>query len=280
MPPNEILTVDFWRSLLWNALDKLMSGGVKILVILLLYGIARKIAYRLIDAALARIEARQSHLAHTEERVNRLRTLQGLLKSVVGYALFFVLIIMLLDALGANVSGIITTAGVGGLAIGFGAQKLVRDVISGFFIIMEDQYGVGDYVTIGAATGIVEEIGMRITRLRDDQGRLWVLANGDISTITNHSRAPVEAFIEIGIAASADVQQAEAVLNAAGETLFREEGHRLHAPPRVLGVSAFDAAKTTLRVAVVCEPRVLNAEQMRVREAIRQHLVQEGIAMA
>src|SRR5207244_3586993 len=98
----------------------------------------------------------------------------------------------------------------------------VKDVISGFFLIVEDQFAVGDFVTIGPAIGTVEEIGMRITRLRDESGRLWILSNGDISIVTNHSRAPVESFVEIGIATMADVKKAAQVLNKAGEALFRD----------------------------------------------------------
>src|SRR5205085_584217 len=155
----------------WQAKLRLIgTGGIRVIAVFIAYWLARVVANRLIDAGLARLLARQGTLLHTEERANRLRTLQGLVKSVVGYVLFFIFVIELLHELSLDVTGLITTAGVGGLAIGFGAQKLVKDVISGFFIIVEDQFAVGDYVTIGTASGEVLDIGMRITRLRDDQG--------------------------------------------------------------------------------------------------------------
>jgi small conductance mechanosensitive channel len=97
---------------------------------------------------------------------------------------------------------------VAGLAVGFGAQKLVKDVITGFFLLLEDQYAVGDYVTIGTVTGTVEELGMRITRLRDDDGRLYILSNGDIGQVCNMSRGPLAGVLEVAIAASADVGHA------------------------------------------------------------------------
>jgi small conductance mechanosensitive channel len=284
---TDIFTVQFWQTFFQEALQAAASRGLRILAILLLYWVLSKVLRRFIQAGLSRLVMRQEQSG--EDQANRLRTLQGLVQSIVSYTLLFVLIIMLLDALGVNVTGIITTAGVGGLAIGFGAQKLVRDVISGFFFIVENQFAVGEYVTIGGgpgtiagagSVGIVEEVGMRITRLRDDQGRLWTIANGDITAVINHSRAPVEATIEIGIATGADVEKAQDLVNQAGEALYRQEGHRLQAPPRSQGIAAFDAVKTTLRVAIVSDPRALAVEQTRVRQAILERFVQEEIPLA
>jgi len=274
------LTADFWLDFYRGVFSAVTTRGLLILVILVGYAAARAVLYRIIDAALARLLARQARAATGEERASRLRTLQGLAKSVVGYVLLFVLVIMLLDAVGANVAGLLTTAGVGGLAVGFGAQKLVKDVISGFFLIVEDQFVVGDYVTIGAATGVVEELGMRITRIRDDQGRLWVLANGDISTVTNHSRAPVQAFVDVGIAPSADVERARLLIDEAARDLHAGEPGALTAAPRVTGIAGWDAARVTLRVAVSAVPPHLAEEQIRVRSAIHQRLSAEGIPLA
>lgn len=268
----------FWQE--HPFLETLVSRGAKIVVILVGYWIVRQVLHRAIDLSLARLTARQESAARSADYTNRLRTLQGLVKSITGYVLVFILLVMLLQTVDLNVTGLLTTAGIGGLAVGFGAQKLVRDMISGFIIIMEDQFAVGDYVTIGTATGVVEELGMRTTRLRDDQGRLWILSNGDISIVMNHSRAPVESFIEVGIAPGADVDRAIRAIDAAGAALYQEEGHRLLAAPKALGTSAFDAARTTIRVAVAADPRALTTEQLRVREAIRKRLQQEEIPIA
>ncbi len=277
---RQLLTIHFWQTFWEDAIQLAASRCLKIVIILLIYWLARKTLYRVIDAALARLVARQGPIEGREDRANRLRTLQGLVKSLVGYVLFFLLIIMLLQALTVDVTGLITTAGVGGIAIGFGAQKLVKDVIAGFFIIIEDQFAVGDYVTIGAATGEVLEIGMRITRLRDDQGRLWILSNGDIAIVTNLSRAPIEAFIEIGVAPGTDMKRAAEVIDSAGEDLMKPEGTRLLYAPKFLGVSGADSIKITLRVVVVANPRVLAAEQLHVREAIIERLLSEDIGIA
>jgi small conductance mechanosensitive channel len=276
---TSIFTLDFWQEFWRQALAAAAGRGLRIVIIIVAYAVARSVLFRLIDATLARLVARQG-IATSEERANRLRTLQGLVRSVAGYVLFFLMIVMVLQALAVDVTGLITTAGVTGLAIGFGAQKLVKDVISGFFIIVEDQYAVGDYVTIGAATGTVEEIGMRITRLRDDMGRLWILSNGDVSTITNFSRAPVESAVEVSVGAGADLEAVRQAVDAAAARLMAEEGNRLLAPPKSLGVAGYDAAKTTLRVSVVTEPRAANLEQLRVRSAVRQELLAREIPLA
>jgi moderate conductance mechanosensitive channel len=273
---SQFLTTSFWQKTSQNAL----SAAIEIAVLLLVYWILRPILFRVIDASLDRLMARHAARAGSEERASRLRTIQALAKSVAGYLLLFILVVMILTALTLDVTGIITTAGIGGLAIGFGAQKLIKDVISGFFIILEDQFAVDDYVTIGAASGTVEEIGMRVTRLRDDTRRVWIISNGDITIVTNHSRAPVESYIEIGVATTADVKMAEAAINSAGEEMKRDPENRLVRAPRALGVASWDAARTVLRVEVVAEPRSLAAVQLRARESIRDNLLAAGIPLA
>lgn len=275
---SQILTPAFWQTLYQDALQGAAARGMKILIIVLVYWMARQVLFRVIDLSLSRATLGRARPSEAEEeRVNRLRTLQGLVKSIVAYLLTFVLAVMVLDALGVNVSGIIATAGIGGIAIGIGANKLTRDMLSGFFLIVEDQFAVGDYVTIGAASGVVEEMSMRVTRLRDDQGRIWILSNGDISTVINHSRTQVESYVEVGIASSADLHRAAEAINQTGEELLRAESSLLKSAPRALGVSAFDAAKITLRVEVLADPQNLLLAQMRVREAVHLRLRQEGI---
>jgi small-conductance mechanosensitive channel len=268
--------IGFWQRLTDNALHSLLQiGGI-----VLAYLVLRAFLYRLIDGILARLLAHETRIGVTEERAGRLQTLQGLCKSVVSYVLFFVFGILFLKAIGFDIMPFITTAGVIGLAIGFGAQKLVKDVISGFFIIIDNLFVVGDTVTIGAVTGQVQEMGMRVTRLLDANGRVYLLSNGDIGTVVNLSRHPVEDMIEINVAASADLNRVIRTIDAKGKALFKPGDHHLKAAPHVLGITAFTAASVTVRVSVVADPRDLLAEQMRVRAAVREALLAAEIPLA
>lgn len=160
---------------------------VKIVAIIVGYVVLRVVLGRItrgvLNAGLAKLSGEV-----LKARQARVRALGSLLSSAIDFVLGFVAIIMILQAAGLNIVPLLTTAGVAGLAIGFGAQKLVRDVISGFFILMDDLYGVGDSVMIAGVTGVVEEIGLRTTRIRDESGKLYVIPNGDVSTVCNHSR--------------------------------------------------------------------------------------------
>ncbi|MCX8052460.1 MAG: mechanosensitive ion channel family protein [Armatimonadetes bacterium] len=160
---------------------------MRIIVILVAYVVVRSIALKILR------RFGQSLLAKVgkellQAREARVRSVQTVIGSAISFILGFVAAIMICQAVGINVVPLLTTAGVAGLAIGFGAQKLVRDWISGIFILIEDQYGVGDTVTIGAVTGRVEEVGLRITRIRGDNGALYIIPNGDIAQVCNQSR--------------------------------------------------------------------------------------------
>ena len=187
---THIFTTDFWINFFQETSRHALPAIIEIIFIMILFFIGRWIIFRLINRAMAVVVMREKGLANAEA-IARARTLVGLLRSVVGYILIFIAGIMILRALGADPLPLLTTAGVIGLAVGFGAQKLVRDVISGFFILLENQYVVGESVTVGAITGVVEEIGMRTTKVRDEEGKLTIISNGDITQVTNHSRGPV-----------------------------------------------------------------------------------------
>ncbi len=276
-----VFDMAFWTRQ-WDRLtENALSSFLQIVVIVLSYLFLRWLLYRVSDGIMGGILAREHRFGLSEERSGRLQTLRGLSRSMIGYVLFFVFGVLLFKAIGFDIMPFITTAGVIGLAIGFGAQKLVKDVISGFFIIIDNVFVVGDTVAIGTVIGQVIEMGMRVTKIQDSTGRLYILSNGDIGTVTNLSRNPVEDFIEVGILPAADLNLAVATINKTGEDLFaRTDGHHLKAPPHVLGITAFSATAVTLRIGVTSDPRGLPAEQMRVRAAVRDALLEKEIGIA
>jgi small conductance mechanosensitive channel len=251
----------------------LLDIALLLFAFLLLRSVVRRLIRRATEGIAAREEA-----AGQAGRAQRIRTLASLTQSVLSWTLGFVIGVAALSTLGINVLGLIGTAGVAGLAVGFGAQKLVKDVITGFFILMEDQYAVGDYVTINGVTGTVEELGMRITRVRDDEGKLYIFSNGDIGTVCNQSRGPVAGSFEVAVAASADVAKATEVLNAAFADLGEVAG--LSSTAQVAGVTAVTAAATTLKVTFHATAGHRPAQvALRLREAAREALRQAEIAL-
>ncbi|MGC8863961.1 MAG: mechanosensitive ion channel family protein [Armatimonadota bacterium] len=182
-----ILTGRYWSDLLARYVEAAIAAATRIIVILVAYFIIRflllKILNRFVESLIARVSEEL-----LQARRARIRSLQTVLGSAMTFVLGFVAAVMICHTVGINIVPLLTTASIAGLAIGFGAQRLVRDWISGMFILIEDQFGVGDRVTIGAVTGRVEELGMRTTRIRDDNGSLYIIANGDIATVCNHSR--------------------------------------------------------------------------------------------
>lgn len=252
-----------WRHLakMENYLDRALESAFQLGKVLLLYLVVRILISRTGRAMVARFE----HMERIAEQKPRIRTLGNLIRSVVEYILLIVAILMGLRAIGIDITPILATAGVAGLAVGFGAQRLVRDVISGFFLIAENQFAIGEVVTIGAITGVVEEVGMRTTHLRDEQGRMVVIANGDVNLVINHSRkGGVRVSVDCRVATSADLQQVtDLIQQVAAEVGMKNS---------VVGVSAFDAASVTLRLSGEVPPHEREACELQVKSHLWQRL--------
>jgi small conductance mechanosensitive channel len=185
---------------------------------------------------------------------NKSTTLAGILKSVVKYTVYTVIMISVLNVLNIPTAPLLATAGLGGLAIGFGAQSLVKDVFSGFFILFEDQYIVGDYITIGSMTGTVEDIGLRITKIRAFNGDLYIIPNGEVKTVTNHSRGNSLATVDIGIAYEVDADRAITVLNEVVSEYFKNNSESIANSPKVLGITKFNESEVVIRVIAETKP--------------------------
>lgn len=200
-------------------------------------------------------------------RVKRIETLSSLIRSILFYILVFIAGVMILRVFDIDPAPVLTAAGVVGLAVGFGAQKLVRDIIAGFFILMENQYSVGDYVTIGAVTGVVVELGMRITKVRDDIGKLVYISNGDIAQVVNHSRGTVRMILDINIAPDSDLEQVRKVIDDTGIQLTSEMAE-IATPPKSDGITAISAGSITLRITGDVRAGSQEVVQMALREKI------------
>lgn len=174
-------------------------------------------------------------------------TLNTLIQSILRYGVYFIAILMILEEMGVKTSSIIATAGVGGLAIGFGAQNLVKDIITGFFIIFEDQYGVGDFIKIEEITGTVEEIGLRITKLRGFKGDINIIPNGEVSTVTNYSRGNSAAIVDMSISYESDIDKATRVIENVCDK-YAEGNPDIVETPQVLGIVSMGDSDIVIRV--------------------------------
>jgi small conductance mechanosensitive channel len=272
---QQVLTPDFWVQQGREIVTHAAEAAAGILWALLLLGVGRWVALKSIDALMKPVASRADDRT-PEARLSRAQTLGGLLKSIASYTLLFVAGVMILEKFGLNIAAVLTGAGVAGLAVGFGAQKLVRDVITGFFILLEDQFSIGDTITAGGATGTVIEMGMRVTRLRDDVGKLVILSNGDITTVVNHSRGPLLAAVDVNVASASDLGRVREIVLAIGEHLLARDG-LLAGPPVLKGVTALDGTKMTLRISAPARPGRQQDVEMALRAALLERLTEAEI---
>lgn len=206
----------------------------------------------------------------------REKTLLKLLENALAYLVYFAAIVAVLEAFDIHVTGLLAGAGVLGLAIGFGAQSLVKDVISGFFIIFEDQFSVGDYVQIGEAVGTVEEIGLRTTKISAYGGEIYIIPNGNIIEVVNYSINNSLAIMDIRIAYETDIQQAESLIEEFIANLS-DEYEELIAPPTLIGVQDLSASEIVFRVTAETQPVMQWAFSRKFRKDLKLFLDAHGI---
>jgi small conductance mechanosensitive channel len=204
----------------------------------------------------------------------RTNTITGVLSSAGGIAIWVIAGLMILGEVGISLAPLIAGAGIAGLAIGFGAQSLVRDVLAGFFVLVEDQYGVGDVVDVGEVSGTVERVSLRTTVLRDVHGAVWHVPNGEISRVANKSQLWSRAVVDVEVAYDTDLRLAQGVIQRVADDLWRDpefiDGDIIEAP-EVWGIEALGADGITIRLVVKTDPAeqwvVARELRLRIKEA-------------
>lgn len=200
----------------------------------------------------------------------RATTIANVAASVTGFTVWTIAVIMVLASFGVNVGPLIAGAGIVGVALGFGAQSLVEDFLSGTFMLLEDQYGIGDVVNVGEATGVVEHVSLRVTRLRDVEGTVWHVPNGEIKRVGNMSQLWSRSLLDIGVAYDTDLDQASAVIQevAHGMAIDPEWDPEILEEPEMWGVEQFGASEVVLRLVMKTKP----ASQWKVNREFRRRL--------
>lgn len=239
---------------------------VKILIVWYAAVIFIKIAERFVTQIFSR-----GHYGKQPVDENKTRTMASLLKSIVRYGTYFVAGVNILDILGINTASLLTAAGIGGLAFSFGAQNLVKDVISGFFIILEDQYNIGDYIEAAGVGGTVEEIGIRTTKLRDFGGQLHTIPNGEITKVTNHSRGAMRAMVTVGVAYEENLPDALEALKSACEEVTKNNQEILVEAPSILGIA--NLGKTDIEISILA--KTIPMQQWNVERQLRKAILEK-----
>jgi len=217
--------------------------------------------------------------ATAARRGQRAETIGSLLKSIITGMIIVVVGTMMLDQVGVNIAPIIASAGIVGVALGFGAQSLVKDFLSGIFIIFEDQYGVGDIVDLGEAVGTVEAVSLRVTRLRGIDGTVWYVPNGEILRVGNQSQNWSRTVLDVGVAYSEDLTRVRAVLEDIAHGMWEDEEYRgqVIEEPSVWGVQDLAADQVTVRLVLKTTPGAQWAVAREMRQRIKARFDHEGI---
>ncbi|ARU60884.1 mechanosensitive ion channel protein MscS [Tumebacillus avium] len=258
-----LASTEFWLGLGWIVF--------KIVLIL----VAAKLVMNLGRVMIERV------LSHRTMRMDERRgkTIIALLLNVMRYVVYFLVVLMILSNIGINVTTLIAGAGVAGLAIGFGAQSLVKDVITGFFIIFEDQFGVGDNVMINTnlqIRGNVEEVGLRISKVRAYTGEIHIIPNSQIQQVTNFSKTNSLAVVDVSVAYEEDLQKVFAVMKEVGHAV-QAENENVLGDPQVLGVQMIGPHNVVVRMTMDCKPMEHYGVGRELRQKIKEAFDREGI---
>ena len=208
----------------------------------------------------------------SERRRQRAETVGSLLRSVASLVIGVLALMLILSEVGFQLGPFIAGAGIVGVALGFGAQNLVKDFLSGTFMILEDQYGVGDVVDLGEASGSVEAVGLRVTRLRDADGAVWYVRNGEVLRVGNRSQGYAQVIIDLPVPYEADLDEVGDIMKAAADELADEDewsGSVLE-EPQLLGVEQMGEDRLVLRLTVKVRP----ADQWKVARELRRRIAE------
>jgi small-conductance mechanosensitive channel len=255
----------------------LTTSGIKILGILITLFILSQMS-RWIVGWLEKFVPEKDLLQSSEAR-KRVQTLGNILRHAILIAISFIAVLMILGELGIQLGPLLATAGIGAVAIGFGAQSLVKDVISGFFIILENQYRIGDAIEVAGVSGLVESVSLRKTVLRDLEGRVHTIPNGEIKVVSNLSKEWSRSVLDIGISYRENIDQVIDILSQIGRELEAEESYKnaILEPLQILGLERFGESQLVIRIMVKTAPLKQWDVGRELRKRIKERFDEKGI---
>ncbi|HEX3003625.1 MAG TPA: mechanosensitive ion channel family protein [Angustibacter sp.] len=273
----------------------LLTHGLRILLIVVVAAVLRWVLQRAVTRLVRRTvdSGFATHLgknratrvlasatgALSERRRQRTETLGSVLRSLITAVVFGVAFLMVLSEFGVDLAPLLASAGVAGVALGFGAQSLVKDFLSGIFMLLEDQYGVGDLIDVGEAAGTVEEVTLRVTRLRDPSGVSWYVRNGEIVRVANKSQGWSTAVVDLPVAYTEDVEKVIGIVRDVVHAMYVDEKWSpvMIAEPTVAGVEQITGTTVTIRVFAKTEPNEQWGVQRELRERAKIAFDRAGV---
>ncbi|MCS0638582.1 mechanosensitive ion channel family protein [Streptomyces sp. LP05-1] len=265
-----------------------VNTGLRIILILVIALVLRMLIRRALTKLIERMNrsaqavqgtALGGLLVNAERRRQRSEAIGSVLRSVASFLILGTAALMILGAFKIDLAPLLASAGVAGVAIGFGARNLVTDFLSGVFMILEDQYGVGDSIDAGVASGEVIEVGLRVTKLRGDNGEIWYVRNGEIKRIGNLSQGWSTAAVDVTVRPTEDLDRVRTLITGAGESLAKEEpwNERLWGPVEILGLSEVLLDSMTVRVSAKTMPGKSLGVERELRWRIKRALDAAGV---
>ena len=292
---EEVLDLTDGNEALANLADAAVGVGVIVLGALLLSWLARRylrrVVHRIIAPDRSSLTRKLEALGRDEppdpaeveryelRRQSRGQSISAVVGSTVSVIIWVLTLLLVLGELGVQLGPLIASAGIAGIAVSFGAQSLVKDCIAGLFVLVEDQYGIGDVVDLDEATGVVEEITLRATVLRGLDGTVWHVPNGEVQRVGNMSQLWSVAVVDVDVAYDTDLDNARDVIDEAAHRVCADEewADQVLEEPQLLGVEILGADGITLRLTVRVTAGSQWALQRRLREAIKHALDGAGI---
>lgn len=246
---------------------------ITIVIILVVAKIFLSIINRLIEKSLTPLKKSKNY----QKRISRANTLIPLLQSISKYVVYFIAIVMVLKELGVDTTAILASAGIVGLAVGFGAQSLVKDVISGALFLFEGIISVGDSINVGEHSGTVEFIGLRNIHLRKFSGELRVIPNGEVSSFGNFNRGYMRAVVEVGVAYEQNTEKGMKALEEIANKWAEENKDIVLEPPVVQGILSLGSSEVTLRIAIKVKPMTHWGAERELKRRIKGVFDEKGI---
>ncbi len=254
--------------------DQILLGLVKIVLIIIIAKLLTVLFRRFLRKALTRTKEKKPE----SQMAKKADTIESVSRSISKVIIYFIAVMAILGVLGlgTTVSSLLATAGIGGIAIAFGAQSLVKDVVAGVFMLFEDEYSVGEYVDMDGEKGTVEAISIRTTTIKKFTGEITTIPNGSINKVSNFSRGDHLAVISISVAYDSDIEKVNAVMLAVGEE-YQKEHDNVIEEPHVLGVCELESSAMVVKMIMRVKPLTHWLTEREVLQNIKEAFDKNGI---